>query len=200
MNRKTTSLSLVSALLGLLVVAAGSGASAKSLPGPTGPASYKFWGIPRSEVEVDKGKFGNIRWTVRMRATHHRRGICIWLGVAGPTGVDSGRTCRNDLTPPTDDWLPVLGDSVEVGKPYTATLDFTSTRVRSVKLLIGPKPLIQRRVKTEIPTRSEARRAHLSRDFRFYVIHRRAELCVKHVTAFDQAGMQIDDFRTPCEI
>lgn len=202
----TRSVVIAAAILVLLVGAAiSSGASATPgggaglrVPGPTGPGSYKFWGIPRSYVEVDRGKFGQNRWTLRMKGRH--KNLCVQLAAANDSGVLGGGVCRGDLLPPLDDWQQVLGGGTAGPGHFSLVFQVTSTRVRSLKLRSGPAPLTWTRVRTRALTRGEAQKAHLPRDFRFAVTDRLGALCVRRAIAFDGAGNKIGNFLRPCEL
>jgi hypothetical protein len=174
------------------------GGAVAGVPGPTGPGSYQYWGIPKSYVEVDRGKFGLNRWTLRMKRGH--RALCVELAAANDSGLLGGGSCRGDLLHPPDDWQQVLGAGTAGPGRGSLVFQVTSTRVRSLKVLSGPAPLTWARVRTEALSRREARKAKLPRSFRFAVTHRFGDDCIRRVIAFDQAGQKLGEFTRPCEL
>jgi hypothetical protein len=198
-----TALAVVVALATLPGLAGRSQASSILSPerGPVGPDSYKFWGIPRTFVEVQRGEFGDTRWTLRMRGRHRHR--CYALAAANALGVLGGQVCGDPDRHPIDDWGQALGAGSGGARGGSVELQITSQRVRRLNVLIGPRsshPLRWIRTKTRALTRNQASRAHLHRNFRYSVVHSRGRLCIRRVVAFDASGAVIGRFKSPCEL
>jgi len=177
---------MVRARLTLLSVAVVVGLVASS---STALAGFHF---PKRYVRVASGRLAGQSWGLEMAGQGSSR--CYQF-------ENGGLAVCGAAEPPPFPWQRILGNSTE-----SASLEFdiTSVRVWRLNLLLGHgghdgRPTWQS-VRTRTITPGQARRAHLSRDFRFAVLTSRSSfLCVEKVRAFSRAGELLEKKSVPCE-
>jgi hypothetical protein len=195
-NRRHSAAIPLAVILGITALVITSSPSWAGFSGGRGGSVY--WGIPDGYVHVDGGHFGSNRWTLWMKGKRRQR--CVELGAANERGILVGGECGPGGPPPDGPWAQELGGGTSGRHAVSLVFQVTVPRVRSLTLLLGPRPLTRTHIQTKLLGRRQARHAHLARDFRYAVAHRQGTLCIKEVTAFDRNRRPIAHIHSPCEL
>jgi hypothetical protein len=147
-------------------------------------------------VKVASGRSFGVPWAVGMGRRGRQRCYAISAdrnGWSGAGSICSGRGVEGD-------WDQVYGDAGN-GDETSVEIDLTSTRVRTLRLLVHQidGETQHRSFHPKLLSKRQSRLSGLPRDFRFVVIVEPREFCVEAFETRTHGGNVVDQETVPCE-